>query len=125
MNTDCPYCNKPLTKHESLRLSDGELCHEDCLHLKQYHGISSLYKINLNDTVFVRLTERGRKSHKKYYEEFFKSVGLPQSRYTAPAEDEEGFSQWQLHDLAFHFGKDMSIGVNTPLETTIYVKVEP
>ncbi len=112
---------KTIKENENLRLFQGAICHDMCAHFSQYHGISKLYAVNMNDTVFVQLTEKGREKHKQENEEFYRKIGLPISRYSPPRQDSKGFSQWQLHDLMRQFGDTMQIGSEVPFRTTIYL----
>ena len=75
-------------------------------------------EFNINDTVMVRLTEYGKEKHRESHEKFYKELGM-NVEYTAPKEDEDGWSKWQLWDLMSEFGKYISLGGRVPFETTI------
>lgn len=42
MNTECPYCNKPLTENHSLHLFEGILYHEDCLKKEKHRRVGEV-----------------------------------------------------------------------------------
>lgn len=74
---------------------------------------------NLNESVRVQLTGRGRQIHRRRFEqlrEAFPRMDLP---YTPPKEDAGGWSEWQLWVLMETFGEHVSIGADPPFETTI------
>ena len=75
-------------------------------------------EFNINDTVMVRLTEYGKAKHRESHEKFYKQLGM-NVEYTAPKEDEDGWSKWQLWDLMSEFGQHISLGGRVPFETTI------
>jgi hypothetical protein len=81
-------------------------------------------KFNINDKVRVRLTTFGRECHRRNYDdltEMFRArvpKGTPWD-YRPPAEDAEGWSEWQLWELMREFGAYLRNGVEVPFETTI------
>ena len=75
---------------------------------------------NLNDTVWVQLTEFGLAEHKRGHEVAFGEVGS----YKPPPTDEDGWSKWQLWELIGMFGGVMRIGFNSPFETTIRLDLD-
>ena len=75
-------------------------------------------EFNINNTVMVRLTEYGKAKHRESREKFYKQLGM-NVEYTAPKEDEDGWSKWQLWELMSEFGKYISLGGRVPFETTI------
>lgn len=78
---------------------------------------------NINNNVYVRLTDYGRKIHRNIYNAIAKEYAgkLPWA-YKAPKEDKEGWSKWQLHDLMNIFGEFMVMGCELPFETTIRIE---
>jgi hypothetical protein len=68
---------------------------------------------NINSTVRVKLTDKGRHVHRIKYSR----LG---HEYVPPKEDPEGWSEWQLWVLMHDFGDSMSLGFNNlPFETSI------
>jgi hypothetical protein len=63
---------------------------------------------NINDYVYVRLTDEGRKI-------------LMQQHQHAPVEDPDGYSRWQLWHLMSVFGQHVYNGCRVPFETTIKI----
>ena len=81
-------------------------------------------KINLNDLVFIQLTDFGRKILKDQHNDFYKSLGLDRP-YLEPQEDSEGWSKWQLWDIMHRFGNYMSVGFHeVPFKLTIKIGEE-
>ena len=80
-------------------------------------------KLNINEYVKVKLTDKGRAIHKKQYEELFASC--PElMNYRPPREDADGWSKWQLWDLMQRFGPHISLGVEVPFETEIEIETK-
>lgn len=86
-------------------------------------------EFNVNHEVHVRLTDEGRRLHKKAHDDLnahIRSIS-PKARpfeYRPPAEDEEGWSEWQLWELMASFGAHMHNGCKVPFETTIRIPEE-
>jgi hypothetical protein len=80
-------------------------------------------EININDKVRVKLTCQGREALKNRHREFWAEVGMPNEPYTPPAEDAEGWSEWQLWCLMQELGPHCQMGVSPPFETTIQLIV--
>lgn len=75
---------------------------------------------NINEYVRVRLTDRGRKLHRKQHDEIYASVGAKISpEYRPPTEDKDGWSRWQLWYLMMLFGDDVYIARPLAFETNI------
>jgi len=84
--------------------------------------------ININDDVWVRLTDSGRaemeRQHVELFAESYTSAGLPLPPMWKPEEDADGWSRWQLHVLMNTFGHLLVNGTAPlPFETTIRVMV--
>ena len=78
---------------------------------------------NINDTVKVQLTERGREILKRQYEEAVERCpALKQFLYEKYKEDAEGWSEWQLWDLMFRFGQHMNQSGDPPFKTVIRIE---
>ena len=75
---------------------------------------------NINEYVSVRLTDFGRKRHKEDFDQWTSAAGLT-LQYHPPAEDEDGWSKWQLWVLMQLFGSVISMGCEQPFETTIRI----
>jgi len=77
-------------------------------------------KFNINDSVKVKLNDRGREILKQQHDLLFKDI--PRYReFTLPQEDEQGWSTWQLWRLMETFGPHISIGFEVPFETEIEI----
>jgi len=75
---------------------------------------------NINDQIRVKLTDHGRKIHREQFEElraFCKKTS--EWKYVPPAEDENGWSSWQLWCLIDLFGAHVGMGCQSPFETNI------
>ena len=70
--------------------------------------------LNINENVWVKLTDEGRHWHREAMTERY-----PMIRYTAPTEDAEGWSKWQLWCLMHDFGNRMYMGPLPPFGTEI------
>src|SRR5690348_10918622 len=71
---------------------------------------------NINDHVRIKLTDSGRKVLKAHYD----SIELPPDfQRPSKSEDANGFSEWQLHEVMYIFGRSVYIGCETPFETNI------
>lgn len=68
--------------------------------------ITGYSALNLNDTVFVQLTEHGRAVYRAHLE----SLGIPPIVPPVVREDPFGWSQWQLWDLMSIFGAATIMG---------------
>lgn len=79
---------------------------------------------NVNDYVFVRLKERGRKELKRQHDELDKVVGGTLGDYKSYTEDKDGWSKWQLHSLMNYFGHIMTIGFDPPFEPNIKFELD-
>jgi len=73
-------------------------------------------RININDEVRVRLTDKGRailvNNHIRL---------LPHQQFVPPEEDAGGWSTWQLWRLMQEFGESMHNGCEVPFETEIEI----
>lgn len=77
-------------------------------------------KFNINDTVKVKLTERGKKLHREEWDRVFgDKSGFT---YSLPKEDENGYSSWQMWSLMETFGKHVSLGCECPFDTDILIE---
>lgn len=75
-----------------------------------------MIEFNINDDVYVKLTDTGRQIHRANFEKIFKGTHFI---YHAPVEDEEGCSKWQMWDLMYQFGAHIGPGSKIPFETNI------
>lgn len=80
---------------------------------------------NINDYVYVKLTDRGRAIHRQQFDEFNRHVmSLMPREYTPPKEDENGWSKWQLWVLMSTFGEHCHMGDDPPFETKIQFEID-
>jgi hypothetical protein len=78
--------------------------------------------LNLNDYVYIRMTDFGRQEHKRQYEELRKEFRyLPEDAQIK--EDDDGWSRWQLYNIMNIFGHLLYNGAQQlPFETYIKFK---
>lgn len=81
-------------------------------------GSAKRFEINLNDEVWVKLTEEGHDIHYEQHRELRRSMKMPLP-YNAPKEDAEGWSKWQLWHLMEVFGPHIRLGSKPPIHTVI------
>lgn len=79
-------------------------------------------EFNVNDCVFIKLTDVGLAELKKQHSELAKAFPSISAIFTPPPVDEYGFSKWQLHSLMSTFGHLMNPGFSVPFETTIRIQ---
>ncbi|MGE3840069.1 MAG: hypothetical protein AB7I50_00635 [Vicinamibacterales bacterium] len=78
--------------------------------------------LNLNDHVWIRLTEKGRamlRERDEQWSKLFASVHGRLTTATAQETENQGWSRWQLWVLIETFGPAIGIGCDPPFETTI------
>lgn len=81
---------------------------------------------NVNHSVFVRLTDEGRRLHRKASDDHnaFVASASPSFigyAYIKPEEDLDGWSKWQLWELMASFGEHMYNGCRPPFELNIRI----
>jgi len=72
--------------------------------------MSTWTPFNINDYVRVQLTEHGRAVHRAQYDllvAHLKPIARDDFPYSAPKEDEDGWSEWQMWSLMNTFGPHM------------------
>ena len=79
---------------------------------------------NINETVYVKLTDVGKAELKRQHDELRKS--FPKLGEDIPIkEDEFGWSKWQLWTLMSHLGHLCNMGaIQLPFETNIEFLIE-
>lgn len=70
-------------------------------------------QFNINDYVWVKLTEKGRQLYRDEYYRLMKE-------YPKIEEDKEGYSRWQMWDLMQTFGSFCGLGSPLPFETDVF-----
>ena len=78
----------------------------------------NLVDFNINENVWVRLTQSGKLIHRRQHDELrkeFPSLG----RYRPPYADAAGYTRWQLWDLMQTFGPHITLGGDPPFHTDI------
>lgn len=79
-------------------------------------------EFNLNECVYVKLTDIGKKELKRQHDEL--KAQLPSlGEYSNPIEDENGFSKWQAWNLFGSLGHLLKIGFQVPFEPTIRIDI--
>ena len=80
---------------------------------------------NVNHYVRVKLTPEGHRLLRKQHDEIYeRTLHFHKPDYVPPKEDEDGWSQWQLHDLMFRLGSHCYNGCHVPFETNFEFLVE-
>lgn len=69
---------------------------------------------NINDTVWIKLTDKGRQIHRAIHEKY--KNPFP---YEPPKVDADGWHQTQLWCVMADYGHAVSMGFDLPFETTI------
>lgn len=80
-------------------------------------------KLNINQTVRVKLTDFGREILTQRAENLEKLYGFKVRSKPYPEEDAEGYSTWQLWHLMEDLGQYVKLGYNLPFETEIILDV--
>ena len=76
---------------------------------------SSIKSFNINEYVYVRLNDTGRKIDKDYWARF-------NCRPISLVEDKQGYSRWHLWDLMNMFGEYIFMGCReVPFDTNILI----
>lgn len=65
-----------------------------------------IFPLNLNDIVYVRLTNHGLTVHRDWWHD----LSIPNATYVQPQEDAEGRSRWHLWELFSIFGPHIYMG---------------
>ena len=82
-----------------------------------------IVKLNMNDYVKVRLTDRGRELMQKDHEEFLASIPLRAQQaigpFKPPVADDDGYSRFQIWHLMQLFGPHISLGCVMPFDPEI------
>lgn len=68
--------------------------------------------LNINENVFVRLTDHGR--------DILRKNGVE-----VPPEDAKGYSRWQLWCLMQEFGPYIGMGRTNPFDLNLYIREDP
>ena len=67
---------------------------------------------NINDTVLVRLTPKGRAMHARNHASLCARImALPKLAYKPPTEDANGWSEWQMWRLMEEFAEHCGNGM--------------
>lgn len=79
-----------------------------------------MLKFNINESVKVKLTERGKELLKEDHENFWSSTSFPKITkpvYIPPKVDKDGFSEFQFWHFMHTFGPYLYLGsVGVPFE---------
>jgi len=74
------------------------------------------FKFNMNNSVKVKLNDKGRAELRRLHSELEDSAGC-KLEFKERGVDKNGYSSFQLHDLMYTFGHMMVMGCETPFET--------
>lgn len=84
-------------------------------------------EINLNDHVWIRLTDKGRAMLREQDANWSRLYATSYGRLAVAEKQEaenDGWSRWQLWSLIQSFGAALYLGCNPPFETTIRLESE-
>ena len=82
------------------------------------------YKLNVNDTVRVKLTDYGLAHLRREHDELNKLFNGLMGDYVPPVQDEDGYCDFQLWDLMYKMGPLLRMGGSAPFETTIEINAD-
>jgi len=74
-------------------------------------------RFNVNGYVRVRLTPLGRQIHQEHWAPHTTDIG----REYRPAEETDGWSEWQMWELMQLYGSHIGNGLPLPFETEIEI----
>ena len=81
--------------------------------------MSEFIEFNLNDYVYVKLTDAGRAELKRQHDDLLLHYPRYTNLYTPPKEDDDGFSKFQGWILISKLGHLMYMGCPPPFEIDI------
>lgn len=76
-------------------------------------------EVNLNDYMYVKLTEHGRAMHRKHHRDNYERFAI---EYREPKTDENGISEFQIWEFMQIFGSYMYNGCKPLCEMNVEVK---
>lgn len=79
---------------------------------------------NINDNVWVKLTQNGRDLLERDHYAFWRETGHPNPPAYVPPVEVNGHSKWQMWDLMAKLGKYQSMGADNVFETEILLDGE-
>lgn len=79
-----------------------------------------LISINVNETVWVKLTKTGEQFLKRQHDIASRDPQTITKPFKLPKTDDDGYSQWQLWSLMETFGGAFNLAIEPPFDTTIY-----
>lgn len=80
-------------------------------------------KFNINDYVWVRLTDAGKIACRRQHDELRRQYPMI-GKYVPPETDAQGYSRWQLWQLMQTFGPSISHGSPVPFDTEIKIEAK-
>jgi len=85
----------------------------------------SSVRFNVNHYVRVKITQHGKECLRKNYDDLAKSYGGKLGfKFRLPKADDDGWTQFQMHDLMANFGQHMYCGCKIPFKTEIEILLE-
>ena len=73
-------------------------------------------RINLNETIKVKLTNFGKEVYYHQHDEFNKFVGKEMCKPSYPKEDEDGYTEFQLWRFMELYGAYMNIALQNVID---------
>lgn len=84
--------------------------------------MESFIEFNINDYVYVRLTDFGRACLQRNHDELVALAGGHDPfLFKLPKEDNDGWSKWQMWHLMGELGQYTGMGSRNPFEMTIRI----
>jgi hypothetical protein len=76
-------------------------------------------KMNINDYVWVKLTDKGREILKAGHDTLRASYPKTIKEWVDPTDPKTGYAQFQLHEIMYVFGEHCGLGFVVPFDTEI------
>lgn len=82
-------------------------------------------KININDYIKVKLTNRGKDIYYRQYDEINKKAGKILIEPEYPKADSDGYSHFQIWELMKLYGSHLSLlSTELPFETNLQIEIK-
>lgn len=78
-------------------------------------------EFNVNEHVWVKLTEEGREALRRNYEELYKNFSSIKPEYKSYYKEEDGWTEMQMWVFMKELGQHITMGFKAPFETTIRI----
>ena len=79
---------------------------------------------NINNNIFVKLTDIGMEELRRQHEEFIKEFPAFACEFSPPETDKDGWSKFQMHELMTTFANMVIMGSRLPFEATVRLDIK-